>query len=222
MPDETPVEKRDRALLAFAILTGARDNAIASTRLKHLDLVEGRLFQDGRDMRTKFGKSFPTFFFPVGDDVEAIVRDWVEFLQNNEGFGPDDPLFPPIKSGFDSDGNFAADGFERRCWANADPIRAIFRKAFEGAGLPYFNPHSLRKTLMQLGLGLHLGADGLKAWSQNYGHDDIITTLKSYGDLPEYRQRDLMRSAGTADSDEALASRLGWEMLRRIREAGGK
>ena len=53
MPSETDVEKRNRALIALALLTGARDNALASLRLKHIDLREGKIVQDARDVRTK-------------------------------------------------------------------------------------------------------------------------------------------------------------------------
>jgi integrase len=35
--------------------------------------------------------------------------------------------------------------------SSAGPIRGIFRSAFAVAGLPYFNPHSFRKTLALLG-----------------------------------------------------------------------
>jgi integrase len=65
MPARTPIELRNRALVAFALLTGARDGALASFRLKHVDLVQGRVDQDARDVRTKASKTFPTFFFPV-------------------------------------------------------------------------------------------------------------------------------------------------------------
>src|SRR5690606_22790899 len=52
MPTGTELERRDRALLAFAILTGARDAAIASFKLKHVDLAEGSVFQDAREVKT--------------------------------------------------------------------------------------------------------------------------------------------------------------------------
>ena len=38
MPYGTEIERRDRALVAFTLLTGARDSAIASMKLKHVDL----------------------------------------------------------------------------------------------------------------------------------------------------------------------------------------
>ena len=40
MPGGNEIERRNRALLAFALLTGARDSAIASVKLKHADMVE--------------------------------------------------------------------------------------------------------------------------------------------------------------------------------------
>ncbi|MDP2107118.1 MAG: hypothetical protein Q8J76_14070, partial [Desulfobulbaceae bacterium] len=39
MPADTEIERRNRALVAFTLLTGARDSAIASMKLKHVDLI---------------------------------------------------------------------------------------------------------------------------------------------------------------------------------------
>src|SRR3954453_20460133 len=38
MPTGSPLELRDRALIAFTLLTGSRDGAIASIKLKHIDI----------------------------------------------------------------------------------------------------------------------------------------------------------------------------------------
>jgi integrase/recombinase XerD len=94
MPARTEIEQRNRALLAFALLTGARDSAIASLRLKHVDLVAASVFQDARDVKTKFSKTFTTFFFPVGAEIRQIVDDWVQHLRRDLLWGHDDPLFP--------------------------------------------------------------------------------------------------------------------------------
>jgi integrase len=61
MPTGTEIDRRNRAVVAFALLTGARDDAIASARIKHVDLAEGRFRQDAKDVRTKFSKSFDTW-----------------------------------------------------------------------------------------------------------------------------------------------------------------
>jgi len=62
---------------------------------------------------------------------------------------------------------------DRRHWTTATPIRTIFREAFEGAGLPYFNPHSFRNTLVRLGQDVCQTPEQFKAWSQNLGHEGV-------------------------------------------------
>src|SRR3546814_19333235 len=81
MPTGTAIEIRNRALVAFALLTGARDGALASFRLKHVDLLQGRVDQDARDVKTKASKPFATCFFPVGGKALPIVRDWCHSLR---------------------------------------------------------------------------------------------------------------------------------------------
>ncbi len=63
MPSGTPLQRRDKSLFAFLMLTDARDGAVASLRLKHIDLVENCVNQDARDVNTKFAKTFTTWFF---------------------------------------------------------------------------------------------------------------------------------------------------------------
>lgn len=193
MPATTELEQRDRALMAFALLTGARDSALASMRLGHVDLKAGSVFQDARTVKTKFSKSFTTFFFPVGDDVRVIFDDWVRHLREVRLWGNDDPLFPATRVEPGVDLQFQAVGLERAGWDTAGPIRTIFKRAFESAGLPYYNPHSLRKTLVKLGMEICPGPEAFKAWSQNMGHDGVLTTFSSYGEVSHDRQAELIK-----------------------------
>jgi integrase/recombinase XerD len=94
MPNGSEIERRNRALIAFTLLTGARDSAIASMKLKHVDLVGGSVYQDAREVQTKFSKTFTTFFFPVGDKIRQIVEDWVNYLRREKLRSNNDPLFP--------------------------------------------------------------------------------------------------------------------------------
>ena len=141
------LDRRDQALVAFALLTGARDDAIASLALRHVDIVSRTVFQDARSVRTKNRKTFTSWFFPIGDDIEAIVADWIGFLKSEKLFGPDDPVFPATMIALDSNRRFAPIGVARAFWKNADAIRRIFRRGSRPLGLPYFNPHSFRTTL---------------------------------------------------------------------------
>ncbi|MEO5707147.1 MAG: site-specific integrase [Alteraurantiacibacter sp.] len=200
MPAETVVERRDRALFAFAAMTGARVGALASFRLEHVNLVEGFVEQDARTVRTKFAKTFRTYFMPIGTgktglDPVAVVSDWIEELRAVHLWGPADPLFPSTAMGLDPVGGFMAAGIARHGWATTAPIAAIFKRAFTAAGLPYYNPHSFRDMLVRHAMSLGLSIEAMKAWSQNLGHTDLLTTFTSYGSVPVHKQGELVRTA---------------------------
>ena len=224
MPTETDIQRRNQALLAFTILSGARDSAIASMSLKHVDVNKRRVTQDSREVQTKNRKTMLTTFFPVGDDIEAILAAWVEYLSGSLLWGPDDPLFPASKATLGESGLFESDGIDRKHWKDAAAIRKIFKEAFEGAGLPYFNPHSFRNTLATLGEQTCPTVEAFKAWSQNLGHSQVLTTLTSYGNVSQARQDEILTkmmvetpSAPTdpKKADESLKFR---EALARIEE----
>ncbi|MGA2910059.1 MAG: site-specific integrase [Terracidiphilus sp.] len=197
MPSGNEIERRDRALVAFTLLTGARDSAIASMKLKHVDLKEACIHQDAREVKTKFSKTITTTFFPVGDGIQEIVADWVRFLREEKLWGNDDPLFPATCIVVGQTHQFEAAGLERAHWSTATRIRTIFREAFERAGLPYFHPHSLRKTLAKLGEQVCASPEQFKAWSQNLGHEQVLTTFLSYGSVAADRQIEIIRGLGT-------------------------
>jgi integrase/recombinase XerC len=221
MPAATEIEKRNRALIAFTLLTGARDGAIASIKLKHVDLTVGSVDQDAREVNTKFGKTFTTFFFPVGADVRRIVADWAFYLRQNKLWGNEDPLFPCTRIAVGNGLQFEVSGLERRHWRSASPIRAIFREAFVGTGMPYFNPHSFRNTLVQLGQHLCKSPEQFKAWSQNLGHEKVLTTFMNYGEVGYQRQAEIIRElaipkdAAVSDVDEFADA-----VFRRLRDSG--
>ena len=192
MPADSAIERRNRALISFAIMTGARDGALASFRLKHLDMRAQTVFHDGREVNTKGRKTFTSTFFPIGPEPAAIVADYISMLTGEFGFGPDDPLFPATRIGHGNDRGFRADGLSREPWRTAAPIRQIFRAAFAAAALPYAKPHSFRDTLARLGERLCRTPEEWKAWSQNLGHESEATTFVGYGHVPTHRQTEIM------------------------------
>jgi len=198
MPNNTEIERRNRALIAFTLLTGARDSAIASMKLKHIDLIAGCINQDAREVKTKFSKTFNTYFFPVGEEIHAIVSEWVLYLRNEKLWGNDDPLFPATLVVSGPDKQFVVAGLKREHWRNASPIRSIFQEAFISAGIPYFNPHSFRNTIVQLGEEVCKTAEEFKAWSQNLGHEKVLTTFLSYGEVSCQRQKDIINNLATS------------------------
>ena len=211
MPAESDLQRRDRALIATAILTGARDGALASLKLKHIDIARSLLTQDPREVNTKFSKAISTWFFPVGGPAREIVEDWVAHLRGELKWGEADPLFPAPLMDLGDDGGFVASGLKRAHWANAEPIRRVFRQAFAAAGLPYFAPHSFRHTLARLGEQRCRTPEEFKAWSQNLGHEQVLTTFTSYGAVSPHRQAELilgLGEAGAAEPSETVEGRL--------------
>jgi len=165
----------------------------------------------------KFSKTFMTYFFPVEEEIGEIVTDWVTYLREKRLWGNDDPLFPATRIAQNTDHQFKAVGLDRRHWSTTAPIRTIFREAFEGASLPYFNPHSVRDTLARFGETICKNPEQFKAWSQNLGHEKVLTTFYSYGEVGNQRQGEIIRNLAkpqptmTSDVSE-LAKALVHEM----------
>jgi len=193
MPSTTVLQRRNRAVIALLFLTGSRDSAAASLRLRHVDPVEGCVHFDGREVKTKFNKTFSTWFFPVGDEVRQILVDWIKELREAHLWGQDDPLFPRTRVVVGDNGGFVAAGIDRAPWSSAATIRKIFRAAFREAGLPEFTPHLVRDTLSELGSRICKTPEDIKAWSQNVGHNDVMTTLMNYGSVAPGRQAEIIK-----------------------------
>jgi integrase len=221
MPGVSEIERRNRALMAFTLLTGARDSAIASMKLKHVDLIEGCVYQDAREVKTKFSKTFVTYFFPVGDEIRHIVAEWVRFLREEKLWGNDDPLFPATRVALGQERQFEAAGLDRAHWSTATPIRSVFRGAFERADVPYFHPHSLRKTLARLGEQFCKTPEEFKAWSQNLGHEQVLTTFTSYGAVRQDRQGEIIRGIGSSRQPiQSSAEEIAEAVAKRLRGEG--
>jgi len=223
MPTNTEIERRNRALIAFTLLTGARDSAIASAKLKHIDLLAGCFFQDARDVKTKFSKTFTTFFFPVGDEILDIVADWVRYLRDELLWDNDDPVFPSTRIAFGASKQFEVVGLDLKHWSNATPIRTVFRDAFVNAGLNYFNPHSFRNTLVQLGEKICKTPEDFKSWSQNLGHEKVMTTFLNYGEVAYQRQGEIIKGLATPQEAKLTMDykELAKAFAQEVRNNGG-
>jgi integrase len=219
-PVATVLDRRNRAMIAFTWLTGVRDGALVSLKLKHVDLAERRVNQDPREVATKNSKHIQTFFFPVGGTAQQIVEEWISELRQKHAWGHDDPLFPATAIEHGEDYRFTASGIARTHWTSADAVRKVFRQSFEAVGLPGFNPHSFRHALAMLGEQRCRTPEEFKAWSQNLGHESVSTTLISYGAVPEHRQSEIIRAlwAQPAESNgaETLARRVADILAERL------
>ena len=150
------------------------------------------------------------------------MTDWVAYLREEKLWGNDDPLFPATCVAVGSTGHFEAVGLDRSHWSTAAPIRTIFREAFAAAGLPYFNPHSFRNTLVRLGETACQTPEEFKAWSQNLGHEGVLTTFYSYGEVGQRRQGEIINSLGAPQNISSPdVTALAKALAREMRQEGG-
>ncbi len=222
MPHSTDIEKRDRALFAFTIITIARDDAIITMKVKDFDPVKKVIWQNPRHVRTKYGKGIVTRILGnIMPFAEDIFLEWVKYIKEDLKFKANDPLFPKTLVETCSENmTFKANGLSRQHWANAQPVRDIFKNAFEITGLPYYNPHLLRNTICKWGLK-NLSQYEFKALSQNMGHENAMVSYNSYAKLSEDEQIEALSNIGAAHPD--LKNVPTGEILKEIaRRTGNK
>lgn len=197
MPFDTTEQRRDRAAIALTVLTGVRDGALITLKVGHLVMPERLLNQDPRDVATKNSKHILSWFFPVASDIEEIVEAWHRELVADFFFRPEDPLFPVTRQIQNSSGLFENNGIRREHWTYANPFRDAYRSACEKVGLTYRKPHHIRDALVGHGMRICRTPEEFKAWSQNLGHESVLTTFGSYGEITPRQQAQLM--AGLRD-----------------------
>ena len=201
MPHGTEIEKRDRAIIAFMSFTGVRDAALISLKMKDVDRIKKEVCQDPKHVNTKNRKAISTFFMPFDPLWYDITMEWLDYAEFELGFKPNDPLFPkPAVVCNPATLQFEVTGLSREHWANATPVRLIFKEGFTLAGLPYYNPHSFRKMLIIWAMENCTQME-FKAISQNIGHEHAITTYNSYGKLNDHKRGSVIRAISTGKTD---------------------
>ena len=193
MPEQTIIERRNKAIVSLLCLTGIRVGALISLRVKHIDLSEKSVTQNPREVATKFGKPIDTFLARDFEEAERTLSEWVAYLNETALFNPDDPLFPATDVTVGPNGGFQANGLKRRFWKTTEPVRRIVKEAFEAANIPNYGPHSFRHMLARHAVATTESVEELVAAAQNLGHTDILTTLRSYGQVSRTRQKELIR-----------------------------
>jgi integrase len=192
MPERTIDQKRDKAAFAFFLLTGGRLKAITTLRLKHVNIDDGRVYMDAREVSTKFAKTINTWFYPVDSIYLAYFKNWMTHLSDVELFGAEDPLFPKPRIGVTKGQGFQNLGLSREPYASTTSLYKAVKTAFTNVQMPAYTPHNFRKTHGKLMNEFCTTPEQMKAWSMNFGHDDLHTTISSYVPVNLERQGELM------------------------------
>lgn len=180
---KTEIDKRDRAIICFALITGSRISAIISLRMKNFDKNKMIIHQNPADgVKTKNSKDILTAFFPIGwDKPEQYFLEWYDYLEKN-GFSANDPIFPATKNHFVAEKlEYSKEFVSREFWSGTGGARKIFEKRCKNADISYYHPHSFRHLVVNILSDVRLTEKEKKAVSLNLGHANIGTTFGSYG-----------------------------------------
>lgn len=220
---ETEMDHRDRALISFMLLTGMRYSAICSLPLRCIDIEGQVVYQDPRQgVKTKAGKTIKSLILPFDDLLVKTIGEWVDYLVQIRQFGPADPLFPRTRVSQAPDGSaFEATGVEPVFWKGGNSIRDILKVRSEVACLPYFNPHSYRHAHVHIALKCCRTPEELKALSQNIGHEQVITTLRSYGTLDDDRVSEVLSTMDFDPDVVGSQKSISPDQLRRALQNAG-
>lgn len=193
---ENEVDLRDRALMAFTLLSGMRVEAVMTLPLGCVSIDNAEISQDPKlGVRTKFSKRITTILFNFDPVLLSYVKDWIEFLTAKKLFSPQQPLFPSTKLEQKSENDlvFVGDKVHPQFWQTTNCIRDIFKKRFSQADIEYFAPHSFRHLAVRLAVSRCSNPEELKAVSQNFGHEFVATTMMTYGTIREDQASDIIR-----------------------------
>lgn len=202
MPTDTLLRRRDRAIMAFLLVSAIRANALASLTVSSVDLAKNAIRQDGRYVRTKFSRSYLVFFIPFVPEALVCVEAWVNEIKAL-GLSGDDALFPgdaQIQSLVVGRGSLME---AVPCWRGSAQVRAVVRNAFSAIGLRPYVPHVFRHMLTRYMMTLQLTPAEVIALSINLGHKKLETTFAHYARPDDGQRAHLV--AGVARKNENAA-----------------
>ncbi|MDA9818178.1 hypothetical protein N9C35_03970 [Flavobacteriaceae bacterium] len=182
MPNSTPIQMRNKAMLSLCLITCPRIKALLTARIcsiRYFEEYEAWAFdQNPKLVDTKAKKHIVSFFIGQCQDIIDNVLNWLKFLKEN-GFTDHDYLFPNIGSSFNSKG-------ESICKLSKDVVGSdswirsgIFKPAFKASDVKYYCPHSFRHSLARLARTQPDPANLLIALSENDGHKNQMAVLLS-------------------------------------------
>lgn len=177
--EETSItDKRDKAILAFLYISCARINAVATATLNLIDLKKMIFKQDPLEgVKTKRQKHIITKLMPFDEKYFDILKNWVEYLKQEQSFKDNDPLFPKIKT------YNKVEKIETKFMDGEGEYNKMLEKRCINAGCQKYNPHAFRHFGIHEALKKVRTGTQLKALSQNVGHEDITTILEQYAKM---------------------------------------
>lgn len=197
------IDLRDRALISFTLLSGMRDSAICSLPLCCFDVSTLQISQDPKKgVKTKFSKTINSVLFKFDDDMLCFFLGWVRYLREEKHFKDTDPIFPRNKVENAQGANtFISNFVEPAFWQSVTSMRDVFKQRFKDAGIEYFSPHCFRHLAVNTAIAKCRNGHEIKAVSQNFGHEDVGTTMTTYGKISNTQVNSLISGMDFSNSN---------------------
>lgn len=177
LPIENIVDRRNRALLAYILLTGARIEAVATITIDLIDMDKQLVKQDPLEgTHTKLDKLIYTRFMILDPRYLDYLTEWIDYVKSKIS---DEKalLFPKVN-------NYASGIKITNEKVDSTRYNEIIKKMCDKAQIKDYHPHAFRHYVVNKGLQVaHTGKE-LKALSQNVGHWEIETILEQYANMP--------------------------------------
>ncbi len=198
------ISMRDRAMIAFLLLSGARASAVATLRLGCFDRKRCVVYQDPRlGVKTKNRKFIKTTLVPLDQSLLGHFLKWVDYLRQVKLWGDEAPIFPRTRVIQPGGGlSYEAAGVEPVFWKEGSRVDQIIKARATKAELEPYDCHSFRHTHVRLSYSKARTGDEQKAISQNIGHSHMATTTSIYLHLPDDQVEEII-SGLDGDSPEA-------------------
>ncbi len=195
MPNASPIEMRNKAMISLNLLTTPRISALQSARIGSIKYFKNEkvwaFIQNPNTVNTKFASNITAYFIGDLEDIYKAVFNWIDYLKQH-GFKDKDYLFPRFEASFTSDG-LKTLVLENEMIKSQTTIRGIFKKAFEKQGLPYYKPHSFRHSITRKANEMPNSSMWISALNQNFGHIVDSVIISSYGTIAESKRGLILR-----------------------------
>ncbi|MDP8252604.1 site-specific integrase [Pseudochrobactrum saccharolyticum] len=197
MPNSSPIDLRNRAIVAMFIITGMRIAALITLRGKHVNMRTRWVNQDPREVNTKLSKHIRTYLLDLGSGFLEALDEWVTW-RNSNGFGHDAAFFLPDRYiqpnalGFGyKEGNVEI----AECWKSEEPVQRLIKEAANLVGIlsNSISSHDFRKVLHPF--LIKRGEMTIKdevALQLNFGHTPQEVIRKHYSFMQDSEREEVL------------------------------
>ncbi|WP_299372824.1 hypothetical protein [uncultured Tateyamaria sp.] len=158
--------------------------------------------QKPREFATKFGKAIDIFFHKGFPEAEAVLAKWITYLDEVALSAPDDPLFPATAISAKGHDGFKATGCIDRRWSAPNRSARSSTPLSDRRGMNHTGHVPSATCIHATFRGPAKTSPMLIAASQNLGHGDVLTTLRSFEQISREDQRRPVTGEEREDDEE--------------------